>query len=178
MIEHSKMVSAVNIAIEGESQPLCTYITKKCATHSVGPRLRTVLEQEQLRILVIFFRVIFYYEKSQLLVNITNCRNIFFFPHKQLKEEHVGRTLQKFCGVFVGERAVLCSNSPQYWSGSGGNGKKGCRCCKLFSQWRLQHKIVIASVFLFLQILLFIRLHVFWGSCKYFKNCFEPTVVF
>ena len=26
------MVSAVNIAIEGESQPLCTYITKKCAT--------------------------------------------------------------------------------------------------------------------------------------------------
>ena len=33
MIEHSKMVSAVNIAIEGESQPLCTYITKKCATH-------------------------------------------------------------------------------------------------------------------------------------------------
>ena len=33
LIEHSKMVSAVNIAIEGESQPLCTYITKKCATH-------------------------------------------------------------------------------------------------------------------------------------------------
>ena len=28
-----QMVSAVNIAIEGESQPLCTYITKKCATH-------------------------------------------------------------------------------------------------------------------------------------------------
>ena len=33
-------------------------------------------------------------------------------------------------------------------------------------------------MFLFLQILLFIRLHVFWGSCKYFKNCFEPSVVF
>ena len=33
-------------------------------------------------------------------------------------------------------------------------------------------------MFLFLQILLFIRLHVFWASCKYFKNCFEPSVVF
>ena len=44
---------------------------------SVGPRIRTVLELEQLRILVIFFSVIFYYEKSQFLVNITKCRNIF-----------------------------------------------------------------------------------------------------